>query len=137
MRIPDDTTIRLVDLPPAVSGFVSDSPDGHHNVYININLSDAERRDAAEHEFRHIEGDDLYNDRDIHDVERDADGPKTRKLITLSGLISARQLMTARDLKRRIISPTLLQPVVVAPRNYLAEVEYWAEYEGIPREEPW
>lgn len=69
MNLPDDYTIRLVDMPVTVGGFVSECPDGHVDVYINARLSHDGQYGAAEHEFEHWENDDLNNDKDIREVE--------------------------------------------------------------------
>lgn len=73
MKLPDDYTIRLVDLPVRVGGFINECPDGHVDVYINARLSHDGQYDAAEHEFDHWEHDDLHSDEDIKEVERRAD----------------------------------------------------------------
>ena len=67
--LPDDYTLRLVDLPTAVGGLISEGPDGHIDVYINARHSHAGRLRAAEHEFDHWRNDDLHNGLDIREVE--------------------------------------------------------------------
>ena len=93
MKLPDDYTIRLVDLPHGVGGFMSECPDGHVDVYINARWGHDAQLDATEHEFTHWENDDLYNDDDIQEVERRAErrtGEKTKGW----------KLVRARDLPR-------------------------------------
>lgn len=71
--LPDDYTIRLIDLPISVGGRISECPDGHIDVYINARLSRDGQHRAADHEFDHWRNDDLHNDLDIRLVEgRDA-----------------------------------------------------------------
>jgi len=84
-ELPDDYSIRLVDLPESVGGFMSECPDGHVDVYINAKWGHNGQMDAAEHEFDHWRNDDLHNDKDIREVEG-----RTRGL----------KLMKARDLPR-------------------------------------
>lgn len=76
MTLPDDCTIRLVDMPVGVGGRISECPDGHVDIYINARLSEAGRRRAAEHELEHWREDDLHNGLDIRVVE----GRHARKL---------------------------------------------------------
>ena len=68
-QLPDDYTVRLVDLPPAVGGSISETPDGHVDVYINARHSHDGQLRAAEHEFDHWRNDDLHNGLDIHMIE--------------------------------------------------------------------
>ena len=51
--IHDDFTVRVVDDLPA-DGMVMDSPDGHHNIYINGKLDTKKQRDVCVHELAHI-----------------------------------------------------------------------------------
>ncbi|MDO4866339.1 MAG: hypothetical protein Q4C10_07245 [Clostridia bacterium] len=72
-KLPDDYTIRLVDLPISVGGRISECPDGHIDVYINARMSRDGQYRAADHEFDHWRNDDLHNGLDIRLVEgRDA-----------------------------------------------------------------
>ena len=91
MRIPDDCTVRLIDLPYRVGGTVALSPDGHYNIYINARSGDARRRASLDHELRHIENGDFFNTDDIRTVEARA----SRRTVRLSAIP---QLMRARDL---------------------------------------
>ena len=68
-QLPDDYTIRLVDMPISVGGRISECPDGHIDVYINARLSQDGRLRAADHEFDHWRHDDLHNDLDIRQIE--------------------------------------------------------------------
>jgi hypothetical protein len=68
-QLPDDYTIRLVDMPISVGGRISEYPDGHIDVYINARLSQDGQLRAADHEFDHWRNDDLHNDLDIRQIE--------------------------------------------------------------------
>lgn len=68
-ELPDDYTVRLVDLPPAVGGAISETPDGHVDVYLNARHSRDGQLRAADHEFDHWRHDDLHNGLDIHQIE--------------------------------------------------------------------
>lgn len=87
--LPDDYTVRLVDLPAGVGGRIEEGPDGHIDVYINARLSSTGQHTAAYHEWRHWLDDDINSDRDIREVEDRADPERPRQLPPL---------MRARDL---------------------------------------
>lgn len=57
-------------IPLHIRGFVRYSCDGWANIYINIGLSLAERKKVYEHEMRHINNNDFYNDKTIYEIER-------------------------------------------------------------------
>lgn len=69
MTIPDNCTIRLIDMPVRQHGMIAQSPDGHINVYINARLSHDGQLNAADHEFKHLMNDDLNNNKPINEVE--------------------------------------------------------------------
>ena len=89
-ELPDDYTVRLVDLPPAVGGSISETPDGHVDVYLNARHSHDGQLRAAEHEFDHWRHDDLHNGLDIHQIEGRDGRP-------LPPLMRARDLMPKPD----------------------------------------
>lgn len=62
--------VRLVDLPGDIGGAVRLSEDGFFNIYINAKLSPEAQRKAFDHEAKHIERGDLFNDRSIEECER-------------------------------------------------------------------
>lgn len=67
--------VRLMDLPPAVNGFVVHSvePDGDYDVIvINSRLSAEKRRQTLEHEQRHIGLNHFYRDISTEEKEREA-----------------------------------------------------------------
>lgn len=78
LPLPENCRVRLVDLPVQAGGAIAVSEDGFINIYLNARLSrDAQLR-ALQHELRHHYRGDLYSDRDIRMVERDADGRDPR-----------------------------------------------------------
>ena len=67
--------VRLMDLPPAVNGFVVHSvePDGDYDIIVvNSRLSAEKRRQTVEHEQRHIEMNHFYRDIPTAEKEREA-----------------------------------------------------------------
>ena len=68
-QLPDDYTVRLIDLPASVGGAISETPDGHVDVYLNARHSHDGQLRAADHEFDHWRHDDLHNGLDIHQIE--------------------------------------------------------------------
>lgn len=61
--------VRIINLPGSINGAVRLSDDGFANIYINDQLSPMARRRAFDHERRHIENNDFYNDKSIMEVE--------------------------------------------------------------------
>lgn len=70
IKLPDDCTVRLIDLPLKVGGMLSESPDGHLNIYLNARLDIVSQRQWLRHEIEHVNRDDLHNDVPIIAVER-------------------------------------------------------------------
>lgn len=91
MEIPDDYTVRLVDMPVAEGGMISESPDGHVNVYLNARWSTTGQFRAAQHEYEHWLHDDLNNNETIQVVENRA-GHRHDKLSRLATLKRASEL---------------------------------------------
>ena len=75
LPLPDGCRVRLVDLPVSAGGMISVDEEGFVNIYLNARLSLDAQRKALQHELRHYYRGDLYSDRDIREVERDADAP--------------------------------------------------------------
>ena len=92
MKMPDDSTVRLIDLPVECDGMVSLSPDGHFNIYLNARLDHETQRKKFQHEVAHIENDDFFNDDPIEVVEARADGLPA-PLKSIPRLIRARDLI--------------------------------------------
>ena len=67
--IDGDYIVRMVDFPGDIAGATRLSPDGFANIYINDWLSPQARRKAFDHEIRHINNDDFYNDEPIEKIE--------------------------------------------------------------------
>ena len=70
----DDIIVRFIRLPLSVKGFVLDSPDGYHNIYINDRLSSGLQREVYRHELRHIRKGHLNSTLPVSLCEQDADG---------------------------------------------------------------
>lgn len=69
MKIDDDYSVRLIDLPSRVRGMVVFDDDGWPNVFLNARLSREAQRKALRHELRHVVRGDAYNDKGISTVE--------------------------------------------------------------------
>ena len=65
----DEYRVYLVKLPATIHGAVRLDQDGFPSIYINDDLSPKAKRDAFDHEMRHIKNDDMFNDKPIQDVE--------------------------------------------------------------------
>lgn len=87
----DEYAVRLLDLPEGVGGFVTESPDGFLNIYINARHGWHGQRRSFRHELRHAEEDDLHSDEPLAVIEARADGTDVR-------LKAIPHLMRARDL---------------------------------------
>ena len=94
--MPDDYTVRLVDMPTSVGGRIEEGPDGHLDVYINARLSNVGQHTAAYHEWEHWLNDDLHSDRDIREVEGHVPSRKPGKL---PPLIKARDLIRPKAVR--------------------------------------
>lgn len=90
----DEYAVRLMDLPEGVGGFVTESPDGFLNIYINARHSWHGQRRSFRHELRHADNDDLHSDEPLAVIEARADGADVR-------LKAIPHLMRARDLVPR------------------------------------
>lgn len=69
IRVDDDYSVRLEDLPASVRGMVVYDDEGWPNVYLNAKLSREEQRKTLIHELRHIVNDDAYNTKNIKLIE--------------------------------------------------------------------
>jgi len=69
MTLPDSYTVRLIDLPVALGGMISEDPDGHVNIYVNARHAHDQQMIDAEHELEHWQDDDLYNGLTIQQAE--------------------------------------------------------------------
>ena len=86
MTHPDDCTVRLIDMPTSVGGWISECPDGHIDIYVNARHSHDGRLRAFDHELDHWRNDDLHNSLDIRQVE-------SRHARTLPPLLRASDLL--------------------------------------------
>ena len=88
----DEYAVRVVDLPTDVGGFITESPDGFRNIYINARHGWTGQRKSFRHELRHAEHDDLRSDEPLEVIEARADGDDIR-VKTLPHLMRARDLL--------------------------------------------
>ena len=65
---PAGCCVRLIELPKTVEGLLA-MDKGHADIYLNVNLSHDVQLHALRHELDHIARNDMYNSRNIHDVE--------------------------------------------------------------------
>lgn len=103
----DEYAVRVMDLPEGVGGFVTESPDGFLNIYINARHGWRGQRKSFRHELRHAEEDDLHSDEPLAVIEARADGADVR-------LKAIPHLMHARDL---LPPPPKPEPPRLTPRQ--------------------
>ena len=103
----DEYAVRVMDLPVSVGGFVTESPDGFLNIYINARHTSAKQRRSFDHELTHGENDDLHSDEPLAVIEARADGTDVR-------LKAIPHLMRARDL---LPPPPKPEPPKLTPRQ--------------------
>lgn len=65
----DDIVVRLLDMPTTVRGFVSPSPDGVYNIYLNARQTFEVQRETYRHEIRHIQRHDMDSRKKITELE--------------------------------------------------------------------
>ena len=93
----DDYTVRLVDdLPASVGGFISESPDGHLNIYINARHGWKGQRRSFRHDLHHADADDLRSSEPLAVIEARAASPKPSPL----GKVSAASPLTDEVVSR-------------------------------------
>ena len=103
----DEYAVRLLDLPEGVGGFVTESPDGFLNIYINARHTSAKQKKSFRHEMTHGENDDLHSAEPLAVIEARADGTDVR-------LKAIPRLMRARDL---LPPPPKPEPPRLTPRQ--------------------
>jgi len=91
-RIPENSIVRLIDLPPGIGGAVMEDENGFVSIYVNARHGHYAQLDDLEHEIAHIENDDLHSEESIGTIEARADGlslaeKNLPKLIKASDLI--------------------------------------------------
>lgn len=65
----DEYRVYMMPFPGDIKAAVRVDTEGFPSIYINDALAPEAAKRAFLHELRHIERDDLYNDRPIRDVE--------------------------------------------------------------------
>ena len=73
-NLPDDSIVRLIDLPPGIGGAVMEDEEGFINIYINARHGHNAQIVDLEHEIVHVENNDLHSSEDILTIETRADG---------------------------------------------------------------
>lgn len=61
--------VRLVDVDEDIKGWVADSSDGAHNIYLNARHTYKTILDTYRHELRHIWREDFASDNPVADLE--------------------------------------------------------------------
>ena len=112
----EDYAVRLLDMPEGVGGFITESPDGFLNIYINARHGQGRQRKSFDHELRHAEHDDLHSTEPLDVIEARADGVDPR-------LKAIPKLLRARDLMPKPPTPPLTRRQRVVLRNALAELD--------------
>ena len=123
----DDYTVRLVDdLPASVGGFVTESPDGHLNIYINARHGWNGQRRSLRHELRHADADDLRSTDPLAVIEARAD-QKPSPL----GKVARPQAVTD-EVPAAAVSPPLPSPLGKVARSVAGSDEVPARLASIP-----
>lgn len=66
---PEGCCVRLVDLPYSIGAVVALDEEGYASIYLNARASyDKQKRDL-QHELKHLQMDDINNERSIYEVE--------------------------------------------------------------------
>lgn len=68
--IEGEYVVRMVNMTGDLHGATRLSKDGFANIYINDQLAPNARRKAFDHEIKHIENNDFYNECAIDEIER-------------------------------------------------------------------
>ncbi len=126
----DEYAVRLLDLPEGVGGFVTESPDGFLNIYINARHSWHGQRRSFRHELRHAEEDDLHSDEPLAIIEARADGTDVR-LKAIPHLMRARDLVSqspppmgrVAEGRERSPAPSLTPRQLAVIRRALADLD--------------
>jgi len=62
-------TVRLLDLPHSIKGFVRHNVDGSDTIVLNSRLSRETQEKTMIHELEHIKRDDFYSEKSADDIE--------------------------------------------------------------------
>ena len=111
----DEYAVRVMDLPEGVGGFVTESPDGFLNIYINARHGWHGQRRSFRHELRHAEEDDLHSDEPLAVIEARADGTDIR-LKAIPHLMRARDLLPSLPPLGKVAPAQPVTDEVPAPR---------------------
>ena len=77
----NEYAVHPINFPPSVLAAVVALGDGTFDIFINDALTPQLRKQALEHEIRHIDGGHLYNDiYTIAEMEREAEGKPSGRL---------------------------------------------------------
>lgn len=68
----DEFILRIVDLPPKVNAVTVLDENGDFNVYVNSSLSDDAKKDAFDHETRHIKRKHFFSVKPVEVCEKEA-----------------------------------------------------------------
>lgn len=128
-RIPDDCTVRLLDLPPGVHGFICMSPDGHSNIYINARDSRARQRRALDHELTHFVRGDLDSAEPVRVIEARVSRRRAVRIPAIPQLVKARDLLPKP-------APAPAAPVLLTAYQARALRECFSELDRFLFEDP-
>lgn len=71
MQFADDIPTFLVKLPRTITGLTTVDENGNPMIFLNERLTGAQQLRIYEHEYRHIQRDDFYNELFITSAEAD------------------------------------------------------------------
>lgn len=66
---PYGCSIRLIDLPYSIGAMVAIDEEGYASIYINSRHPVEKQRHNLLHELKHLERDDVYNDKSVYEIE--------------------------------------------------------------------
>lgn len=69
---------RYLSLGAGIKGVTVKDENDDFNIYINSNLSDAQQKEALQHEVAHIYQGHFFDDRPVMVKEEEADGKSTK-----------------------------------------------------------
>ena len=64
---------RFIDLPSRVNAITVVDENGDYNIYINVKLSDENKKKAFRHECRHIKNNHFHIERSVSECEKEAE----------------------------------------------------------------
>lgn len=66
---PYGCSIRLIDLPYSIGAMIAIDEEGYASIYINSRHSIDKQKRNLLHELKHLERDDVYNNKSIYEIE--------------------------------------------------------------------